>query len=124
MICPRCRYEYQPGQTVCPDCEEPLVDQLLPAAAAQAPDDSWVSVCHLPPGTGSALAKGALDSSNIPSVVISGAFGTVVGGTTVPSAVSGARTETRLLMVPSEFRDEAVLVLSAVLGDDYQPLNT
>ncbi len=30
MFCPKCRYEYNPGITICPDCNEPLVDQLPP----------------------------------------------------------------------------------------------
>jgi len=28
VFCPKCRYEYKPGVTTCPDCEVPLVPEL------------------------------------------------------------------------------------------------
>jgi len=30
MYCPKCRYEFKAGVTVCPDCNVPLVDTLPP----------------------------------------------------------------------------------------------
>lgn len=110
---------------VCSDCNEALVDRLQePAAtAAVVPDDSWVGVCTVSGTITRGLAKGALDSNNIPSIVMSPKFytshgiGALFGGL----SPSGARGD--ILMVPREFSDEAQLILEAVLGDDFESLD-
>lgn len=124
-FCPRCKYEYTHGVAVCSDCNEALVDRLQePAAtAAVVPDDSWVGVCTVSGTITRGLAKGALDSNNIPSIVMSPKFytshgiGALFGGL----SPSGARGD--ILMVPREFSDEAQLILEAVLGDDFESLD-
>lgn len=35
MFCPKCRMEYTEGVFLCPDCREPLVDELPPEATTE-----------------------------------------------------------------------------------------
>ena len=121
-ICPKCKYEYRNGVSECPDCNEKLVDRLPAEAAARAPDGSWVSVCRLPSQFRTEMVKGALDSSNIPSIVISTSFNAYGRGMDMSSNLLSSPGETNVLMVPKEFRQEAELILQAILGDDFDEL--
>jgi len=123
-VCPKCKYEYKIGVTVCPDCNEELVDHIPVKSAAMVPDSSWVSVCRLPSQLKTAMAKGALDSSNIPSIVMSSSFTALGHGGDMPSGMMQPSLETNVLMVPKEFRQEADLILQAILGDEYDNLQT
>ena len=123
-ICPKCKYEYKIGVTVCPDCNEELVDHIPVKSAAMVPDRSWVSVCRLPSPLKTAMAKGALDSSNIPSIVMSSSFTALGQGGDMPSGMMQPSLETNVLMVPKEFHQEADLILQAILGDEYDNLQT
>ena len=123
-ICPKCKYEYKIGVTVCPDCNEKLIDHIPVESAAMVPDRSWVSVCRLPSQLKTALAKGALDSSNIPSIVMSSSFTALGRGIDLPSGMMQPSLETNVLMVPKEFHQEADLILQAILGDEYDNLQT
>jgi hypothetical protein len=117
--CPKCKYEYQPGIWVCPDCHETLVDKLpSTSSAAVTPDESWVPVGRVASQTKSEMAKGALDSSNIPSVILSSTFKAYGKGLDFQLGLSLAEGEGNVIMVPREFREEALVVLEAVLGDD------
>ena len=70
-FCPKCRYEFEAGNLICPDCNVSLVDSLPPkTVVAEKPDDSWVVVGSLVSRHKSKVAKGSLDSNNIPSVII------------------------------------------------------
>ncbi|RKX25264.1 MAG: hypothetical protein DRP45_06345 [Candidatus Zixiibacteriota bacterium] len=123
-FCPVCKFEYQPGINICPDCNETLVSQLPTptATAAVRPDDSWVGVCRIAGEIRSELARGALDSNNIPSMVTSSAFGSVGKGLGMIGGFSGSGGSGEILMVPQEFREEAEIILEAVLGEDFDAL--
>ncbi len=124
-FCPICKYEYNLHVTVCPDCNEALVDRLpeKSPSAVIAPDDSWVGVCRVAGGIGTEMAKGALDSNNIPSIVTSGAFRTSGQQSGLQSMLPPLSGSADVLMVPREFRQEAEIILEAVLGEDYQKLD-
>ena len=119
-FCPRCKYEYHPGIQICPDCGEMLFDsQSVAVRAAFPPDNSWVQICSITGGVKSDMAVGALKSSNIPATVISSAFGAFSQGVDISTGLSKIRNDLNFIMVPREFSEEAVLILEAVLGEDY-----
>lgn len=123
--CPKCRYEYEPKVMYCQDCHESLVDELKPGtSAAVRPDDSWVRVGGVFSGLKADLAKGSLDSSNIPSVVLSSTFGAYGRGMDFGMGLTNSGKESNVIMVPREYKEEAVLILESVLGDDFSQAST
>jgi len=117
--CPKCRYEYEIGVLICPDCNEPLVDQLPPEkTAAMTPDRDWVAVGSVASEMKAEIAKGSLDSSNIPSLVLSSNFSAYGRGMDFQSGLMPSLTRGNVVMVPREYREAAALILEAVLGDD------
>jgi len=120
MICPTCRYEYPGGIVVCPDCDESLVAQLRPTAGAAAiPDDTWVGVCALIGTITVELAKGALDSNNIPSLVVSKGFAPSEPVKMATDGLASLVGHAEILLVPRQYRDDASIILEAVLGEDF-----
>ncbi|MFQ5498175.1 MAG: hypothetical protein ACE5FH_00745 [Candidatus Zixiibacteriota bacterium] len=118
-ICPKCHFEYESDVEVCPDCSEMLVDMLPPASpVAQTPDDSWVAVGKVASEWQSEIARGALDSGNIPSVILSSSFN-AFGLVAQEAFISSQGAGSNLIMVPREFYDEAEVLLEAVLGEDF-----
>ena len=120
--CPNCKFEYHAGMLVCPDCDIPLVDRLIGshAGAAIMPDDGWVGVCSLSSNAMSRLVKGALDSSNIPSVIAPAVFETLENDVQFTAGkIIGSVGKTTTVLVPREFQEEACIILEAVLGDEY-----
>ncbi len=119
MYCPKCRYEYETGVLVCPDCNVPLVD-VLPAekAAVTTPDQSWIVVGGVASEMKSEIARGSLDSNNIPSVILSSSFGAYGRGMDFQTGLVNSSRVGNIIMVPREYREEAALILKAVLGDD------
>lgn len=118
-FCPECRYEYRPETVACPDCGVKLVSTLPPlVSAAVTPDESWVLVGQIGSQLKTELAKGSLDSNNIPSMVISNTFGAYGRGMDFSSGLGMSSSEGNIVLVPREFELEAAIILEAVLGDD------
>ncbi len=118
-FCPECRYEYRPETAKCPDCGVWLVSALPPmVSAAVTPDESWVLVGQIGSQIKTELAKGSLDSNNIPSMVISSSFGAFGKGMDFSSGLGTSSSEGNIVLVPREFELEAAIILEAVLGDD------
>jgi hypothetical protein len=117
--CPKCQYVFQAGIGICPDCDVPLVEHTLPPrGSAVLPDNSWVVVGDIVDREETKLAKGSLDSSNIPSMVLPSRIGWL-GHTKVADRAKDAESEEgNLIMVPREYQDEAAAILEAVLGED------
>ena len=118
--CPSCRYEFKPNVSVCPDCNEQLVPELAKPSGASQPDDSWIGICRVSGGYKGDLARGALDSNNIPSMVMSSSFNSIGTG---DAHLGKVLTPGDIVMVPREFKDEATLILEAVLGEDFQSVD-
>lgn len=117
--CPQCRYEYETEVMVCPDCNVTLVDSMPErGAAAMSPDRSWVVMGQVASQMKSEMAKGSLDSNNIPSVILSaGMSGPQRGANPAGSLFHGGAVG-NVIMVPREFREDALIILEAVLGED------
>jgi hypothetical protein len=120
-FCPNCRYEYEQGVSICPDCNETLVASLpgetvqgLPSGMAAYSSDisdhrDWVQIARLTSYQSADMILEAWHSKNIPAVIVSGAgqFGQTGDG-----AYS--------LMVPREHFEDADLEASAILGDEWE----
>ena len=63
MFCPKCKYEYIDEVTVCPDCQEALIDQLPPEPEPGFVDFKEVLATYNPADI--AFLKSLLDSENI-----------------------------------------------------------
>lgn len=118
-FCANCRFEYQEGISLCPDCNMPLVAELPPNTAATSPDQSWVAVCSVFNDLSSSLARGALESRNIPSIVMSSTFKAYGIDAQYTSQLLNSPKATNVIMVPREYIEEASFVLEAVLGDEF-----
>ena len=116
--CPICEYEYRSEITICPDCNEKLMSAHPTATSAVIPDDSWVKVCEFRSRAIADKAKATLDKSNIPSVIMSSAFDNL-NSDRLRAEVSEAGSESCLLLVPREFRDEAEIMIESAMGDAF-----
>ena len=65
MFCPNCRYEYKPGVTRCPDCNELLVAELPPEEKLVPEYIELVTVFESSNHSKILIAKSILDESGI-----------------------------------------------------------
>ncbi len=94
------------------------------SSGAFKPDDSWVGICRIIGEMEQGLAKGALDTNNIPSMLISSAFTTLGGGSGVAMRAGfSGKTGGDVILVPREFREDAEVILEAILGDDFNKMD-
>ncbi|RKX23303.1 MAG: hypothetical protein DRP51_00740 [Candidatus Zixiibacteriota bacterium] len=122
-FCPKCRYEYKPEISVCPDCSEPLVSSLPDKTAEDFRIDSktynnWVRIGRLTSYAYANMINEGLHSKNIPVVVLSGAghFGqTGQMGTSSFRPIDGGFS----IMVPEEFAVDASREAEVILGDEW-----
>ncbi len=120
-FCPQCKFEYDASVMVCPECREVLREKIggRTGSAAVQPDDSWVVIGGtISPGE-SKMAKGSLDSINIPAMVLPSELTPLSMGSTALARYQPGGGEEDLIMVPREYHEEAVLILKAVLGEDF-----
>ncbi|HVP06262.1 MAG TPA: hypothetical protein VMS71_00365 [Candidatus Acidoferrum sp.] len=72
-FCPKCRYEYQPDVTKCPDCDAWLVSSLPPEPEEEfdVPNDEreWIPLAKFPSHATATLVEEALESKGISAVV-------------------------------------------------------
>ncbi|HMN49972.1 MAG TPA: zinc-ribbon domain-containing protein [Ignavibacteriaceae bacterium] len=62
-VCPNCRYEYEEGIKVCPDCGTPLVDNLV--------EDEWIVVYTSDKDYEIQMLKDELESAGITANILS-----------------------------------------------------
>lgn len=125
-FCPKCRYEYNPEISVCPDCEETLVDLLPEKTKTDAENseiddqgyDDWIKIGNLTSQAYATMINEGLKSKNIPVVILSGAgyFGQTgqMGISSILPAGGGY-----LVLVPEEFVEDAHNEAEIILGDDW-----
>jgi hypothetical protein len=121
-FCPQCRYEYELGIRLCPDCGAKLVDRL-PEPNAEPLDEheykNWVPLANLTSRQMAAMILEGLRAKDIPAVLYSGAgyFGeTGSMGVSLYVPVGGAYT----LLVPVEYVEDADGEGRLILGDDWK----
>ncbi len=66
-FCPKCRYEYEAGVAVCPDCQVELTAELPPEP--EQADEPLVELRSLPGKIYADMVKEALEKQGIPCVV-------------------------------------------------------
>ncbi len=109
---------------ICSDCNVTLVEKLpRGAGAAVTPDQSWVVMGQVASQMKSDMAKGSLDSNNIPSVILSSSFNAFGKGMDLQSGLMHSGAEGNIIMVPREYQEDAFFILEAVLGDDLMELD-
>lgn len=86
-------------------------------SSASSPDDSWVLVGGVDSEVKSKVARGSLDSNNIPSVFLPSGADAQTASTQWRLASASDKAQTDLILVPKEYGDEARLILEAVLGE-------
>lgn len=122
--CPKCEIEFEDDHRICPDCQIPLIERLPRAmGAAAVPDLSWVQICGVRSNHGAESAKGALDSNNIPSVIMSSKLSSTAKQKSENHFPGHGLNDISLILVPKEFREEAEMVVEAALGDDWITLD-
>ena len=76
-FCPKCRYEYQPGVSVCPDCNETLVASLPPETEEPSDEliekyEDWVQLARLTSQPSAEMIMEVFREKKIPAVLLSG----------------------------------------------------
>lgn len=121
-FCPKCRYEYEPTLSVCPDCEEQLVAELPPLADGEEvlPEEikDWVHLARLTGREYALMIEERFNDRGIPVVVLSGAgyFGQT--GQLGPSSyqpIGGGYS----VYVPENFVVAADIEGTAILGETW-----
>lgn len=122
--CPKCKYEYRPEISHCPDCNERLV-ATLPMEPEDKPVvyDDWTEIARMTsPQYGEMLVE-ALRSKDIPALLrdSSGHFGqTGQMGMSSFAPVPGAFAT---LLVPEQFVRDACQEAEAVLGEEWDKIS-
>jgi hypothetical protein len=135
-FCPKCRYEYLPTVSECPDCEVKLVLSLplepeepegmgAPEGWEQPAEpeamesyDNWVPLARFTSTEYADMVLETLQSKDIPAV-LSGQPGNS-GRRSEAQPASGAPADRAMtLFVPEEFAQEASMEARIVIGEDW-----
>ncbi len=121
--CPKCRYEYNPEISTCPDCDERLVVSLPEKSVDNSEVDNlgydnWVKIARLTSQAYANMINDGLKSKNIPIVILSSAghFGQIgqMGASSFFPTSGGF-----IVLVPEEFVEDANNEAELILGDEW-----
>ncbi len=117
MYCPQCKLKYDTKDSKCPDCRTLLIKNLNGQSSAIRPDNCWVIIAGVNDDVNKELAKGAMDSGNIPSLFINteNEKDTELLETLINND-SSFEIEKNIIMVPKEYRLDALLLLKGLFG--------
>ncbi len=119
--CPECKTNYEIKQDFCPNCSTLLIAHLSENPGATHPDDSWVIIGGVKNELNYEVAKGSLDSNNIPSVFLSSDEKYKLE---ISSSFNNQEDENNIIMVPREYKYEALMLLADILGDNLKIINS
>lgn len=117
-FCPKCRYEYRPEISECPDCNERLVSTMPPEPESESPGyTDWIPIARLSSPQDAQILVEALRSKEIPALVkdSSGYLGQI-GLSSFASMVGGVAT----LLVPRDFFDDACREAQVIFGNEWE----
>ncbi|MEZ5360222.1 MAG: hypothetical protein R3F48_15500 [Candidatus Zixiibacteriota bacterium] len=124
-FCPKCRYEYEYGIGMCPDCDERLVESLPEESDESNGDDlaeqynDWMLLAAVNSQYAAAMCHEGLLAKNIPAIVHSetGHFGITgqMGMSTYPPIGGNYK-----IYVPKQFLEDAVQEAQILLGEDWE----
>lgn len=117
-FCPGCHYEYEPTMSICPDCDEKLVD-VLPEEPQETEYRDWTPIVRLTAEQYAEMIVDALRAEKIPVVAQSGAGHFGQTGQMGPSsfrAVGGGYS----LLVPLQFVEQADQIGFGLLGEEWE----
>jgi len=119
--CPKCKYEYNPEISKCPDCDEYLVDQLSlePDEVRVDPNDDhqdWVPLARFSSHQQAQMLVEGLRAKEIPAVIYSstGSMGQIGGDIIKPTK------DAYTLLVLSEYIEDANMEASVMLGEIWE----
>jgi len=120
-FCPKCRYEYLREITVCPDCDEKLVDVLPEEDTVESAKeyDNWVELAQLTSLPSTEMLLEALREKNIPAVIRSGTGYFGATGQMGPTSFQPAGGKYSLY-VPEEFIVDTDHEAGLLLGDEWE----
>ena len=116
MVCPTCEAEYQPGITVCPDDDTPLVERLTPENSVHDSSEArFVPLHKLGSPAEAEMVHDILTQNGIRAVVKS-------GGADAFSPLLSATAEGAIVFVDERDADRALELYNAFFGSDTSPL--
>jgi hypothetical protein len=136
-FCPKCRYEYLPTVSECPDCEVKLVPvlPLEPEEPDEPPEviepenlvemesyDNWIPLARFTSTATAEMILEALHSKDIPAVLSdqTGHFGQT--GQMGPSSSRPIAGAVITLFVPEEFAHDSSQEARIILGEEWDKM--
>jgi hypothetical protein len=120
-FCPSCKYEYEQGVGICPDCGVNLVEALEVEGPADIdePEFDWVPMARIMSEQVAEMVVEAFQAKDIPALLISGTgyFGQAgVMGPSSYQAIGGGYT----ILVSRDAVDDADKEGEVILGEEWQ----
>jgi len=115
MFCPICEAEYQPGITVCPDDNAPLVPQLDVTTSHDQSEARFLPLHNVGSPAEAEMVNDILRQNGIRSLVQS-------GGSDAFSPLLSATAPGAMILVDERDLDRAQELYSAFFGEDTTPL--
>lgn len=119
-FCPKCRYEYRPEISECPDCNEKLVSSMPPEPENDTISYAdWMPIARLTAPQDAQILVEALRSKEIPALVkdSSGHLGQM-GLASFATIIGGVST----LLVPRDFFDDACHEAQLIFGTEWEKI--